>query len=205
MERGYIYDYRQKNDSTLALMNRAVTLADKTGYLKGLGRASLVIGNIYYGINRYGKALDYYKKTLDAAQRISNQYGIAVAYQNIGICHLYLGDYDKAIDNIRKSIELFRQMPQGKVPLVNAYADLAILYSRMGKTAKTHEYLQKGMALLKQYGTDKDRAIDYNVSAEYMSNLGRYEESNRYLDSAIAIARKTDFGLMLQKSYKAYA
>ena len=205
VERGYIYDYWQKNDSTLALMNRAVTLADKTGYLKGLGRASLMIGNIYYGMNRYRKALEYYRKTLDAARRINNRFGMAVAYQNIGICHLYLKDYDKAVENLQKSIELLRQLPRGKVPLGNAYADMAVIYSRMGKPAKTREYLQRAMRLFKKYGTDEDRAIGYNVSAECLSNLGRYNESNRYLDSAIAIARKTGFGLMLQKSYKAYA
>ena len=205
VERGYIYDYWQKNDSTLALMNKAVTLANKTGYLKGLARASLMIGNLYYGMNRYDKALEYYRKTLDAARRISNRFGMAVAYQNVGICHLYLKNYDKAIENLQKSIEILHQLPQGKVPLGNAYADMAIIYSRLGNVPKTYEYLKQGMDLLKRYGTDEDRAIGYNVSAECMTNLGRYAQSNRYLDSAIAIARKTGFGLMLQKSYKGYA
>ena len=204
-ERGYIFDYWQKNDSTLALMNQAVELSTKTGYLKGLARASLIIGNIYYGTNRYHKALEYYRRTLDAAQKIPNQYGIAAAYQNIGMCQMYLNEYDSAIRNLQKSSAIHSQLPRGKVPLANGYADLAIVYSRLGDVEKTKMYLRKAMALFKKYGRDENKAIGYNVSAECLSNLGRYRESNRYLDSAIAIARQTDFGLMLQKSYKSYA
>ena len=205
IERGYIYMAWQKNDSTLLLMNQAINLSQKINYPKGLARASLVIGNIYHGLNQYQKALEFYQKTLKAAQKISNQKGIGIAYENIGMCYLDLHQDDAAIDNLKKSIAILHNVPNTYIQIGNAYDDLAIIYARKGNAKLSRQYYLKALNIFKTKGNKEDIAIGYNVIAECLSDLGRYAESNRYLDSAIAIAKNIKFGLMLQKSYLAYA
>ena len=205
IDQGYIYDYWQKKDSTLLLINKAIELANKIRYIKGIARASMFMGNIYHGLNNYDKALGYYQKTLKNAQQIKNNKGIGIALGNIGMCYLELHQDNLAVVNLKKSIAVLEKTQGSAVQIANAYDDLAIIFSRHGNVSLTKNNLAKAQHIFNTFGTQEDRAVGYNVVSECYTNLKRYRLSNQYLDSCIAIAKKTGFGLMLQKSYKSYA
>ncbi len=205
IDRGYIYMSWQKNDSTLLLMNKAISLSQRINYQKGLARASLVIGNIYHGLNKHHKALEFYQKTLKAAQKISNKKGIGIAYGNIGMCYLEMHQDDVAIENLKKSITVLNDVPDSFIQIGNAYDDLAIIYARKRDEKRSRQYYTKALNIFKTKGNKENIAIGYNVVAECLTNLGRYARSNKYLDSAVYLAENIQFGLMLQKSYKSYA
>ena len=205
IDQGYIYDYWQKKDSTLLLMNKAIELANKVRYIKGIARASMFMGNIYHSLNNYDKALGYYQKTLKNAQQIKNNKGVGIALGNIGMCYLELHQDSLAVVNLKKSIAILEKIQGSIVQVANSYNDLAIIYSRQGKVQMTKKNLEKAQNIFKKYGNQEDRAVGYNVVSECYTNLKKYRLSNQYLDSCIAIAKKTGFGLMLQKSYKSYA
>ena len=204
IERAYIYDAWQKKDTLMSLVNEAMEISQQKNYYKGIGRSSMLIGSIYHGLGKHQEALIYYQKALNAAQQIPSVRGIGIAYTNIGMSYLELNQYDLAIENLIKSIP-YLDKAKAYVQQGITYNDLAIIYSKTGDEQKTMDYLDKAEKITRKYGNDEDVAIVLNVKSECLSNLKYYRESNKYLDSCILLAKKIGFGLMLQKSYEAYA
>ncbi len=204
LDRAYIYQTWQKKDTLMTLLNEAMHWSNQLHYYKGIGRASMLMGSIYHDLNKYGKALEFYKKALQAAKKIPDNRGIGIAYSNIGMSYLELENYTQAVENLHKSIP-FMQKEKAYVQIGNTFGDLAIIYSKIGRINQTNKNLKKACQIYKKYGTSEDKAIGFNVKSECLFNLKRYNESNQFLDSCIQIAHKIGFGLMLQKSYKSYA
>lgn len=90
-------------------------------------------GQIESEKKEYAKAIAYYKK----AVKIDEDF--AFAWDNIGICNRYLGNYDEAIKAYEKSISI---NPYGLMPLQN----LAIVFSykkEYDKAISTYERLAR--------------------------------------------------------------
>lgn len=204
IDRSYIYEFWGQRDSALLLLENVLSISEKIDYTEGVARASMGIGNLYYGLDNWEKALGFYKKALQAAQKINNVRGIGIIRLNIGMIYIETGDNDRAEQNIIQAIEMLKQS-ESFIQLALAYDDLAIIYSKKGDKKKVDNYLQLALQLQKKYADKQEVAIGYNVHADCYSRLKDYKKSNTYLDSCIAIASQTNFKLMLQKSYRLYA
>ena len=204
IDRAYIFEYWAKREEALKLLQQAMETSDSSNYIKGKARASLVIGNIYHGMNKFDKALEYYKKTLKNANLIQNRKGIGIAYGNIGMAYLEMHRDALAIKNLLMSNKIMYEL-KDYMTLANNYMDLAIIYARKGNSEKSLYYADKGIELMRNHGTKEGLLKTLNSKAICLSHLKRYELSNQYLDSCIRLSKESDFGLMLQKSLEAYS
>ncbi len=204
IDRAYIFDYWAKREKALNLLQQALEISDSSNYIKGKARASLAIGNIYHGMNKFDKALEYYKKTLKNASLIQNKRGIGIAYGNIGLAYLEMHRDEPAIENLMISNEILYEL-KDYMNLANNYMDLAIIYARKGNSEKSLYYADKGIELMRGHGTKEGLLKTLNSKAICLNHLKRYELSNQYLDSCIRLSKESGFGLMLQKSYEAYS
>ena len=186
------------------MLENATKISDSIGYVKGNARASLLIGNIYNGLSKNKKALEYYLRTLEAAKKINSKQGLAASNGNIGMVYLELGKLDLSSKYLKKSIQLYQEI-ENSYGLSTSYGNLAIVYSKKGNAKKALYYADKAIKEIRSYGYTEDLLIALNVKAEVLTRLKNYETSNKYLDTCIANAKKIGFGLMLQKSYKSYA
>ncbi|NOZ34638.1 MAG: tetratricopeptide repeat protein [Chlorobi bacterium] len=204
IDKAYTHDIISERDSALEMLEKAVEISKKTGYLKGVGKAEIASGNIYYGINDFDTALIHYKGALKAAKTINNAMGMGTSYKNIAAVYLEKKQYNKTIKNLKLS-EIEYKKTKNLIVLSNIYNDFAIIYSKKQETDSVLNFLQKSMQLSKKYGTKEDVAVAYNIAAESYRNLKNFKISNIYLDSCIAIAEDIKYGLMLQKSYQTYS
>src|ERR1039458_6378768 len=82
-------------DTAIILSNQALSLAEKSGWKKGMANSNGQLGvyNFYKGT--YPKALDYYLKALKLDEELNNKSGIGKRLSNIGSVYKDQADYPK--------------------------------------------------------------------------------------------------------------
>ncbi len=204
IDKAYTHDILSERDSALYMLEKANDISKKINYTAGIGKSELAAGNIYYGINKFDIALLHYQNALDAALKTENIMGTAASYKNIAVIYIEKKKYDPALRNLRLSLKEYQKLNY-PVMLANVYNDFSLIYSQKGQKDSVKYYLTKSINISKKYGTQEDLSIAYNVAGVSYGNLKEYYLSNLYLDSCILPAKKINFGLMLEKTYKTYS
>jgi tetratricopeptide (TPR) repeat protein len=103
-------DMRMKApEQTVADANRALDIAQKIDYKKGIAESWRVMGVGYYYLNEPKKAIDAYLTALDEFQQIQDLRGEGSVYNNIG--NLYRdNDYDSALDFFQKALVIAQKL-----------------------------------------------------------------------------------------------
>lgn len=112
------------------------------------------------------KALSYYKQSLVLKLKSATPQSISASYNNIGISHKNLGDYDSALYNYKIAYDyaLESKIPRGPFsPLVN----LANLYKRLGQMDKAITYYNKVLDIEKYLNVREKLDIRLNLGMAY--------------------------------------
>jgi tetratricopeptide (TPR) repeat protein len=115
-----------------------------------LGMAHSEAGNETEATAAFESAVGLYNVTIEVGGWVG-----AGTYNDRGLCYLGLGEYDSAISDFEKVIELEPNSVDahsGKNPYIEAYKNLGIAYSASGDKDKAREYLEEGLRLANEQG-----------------------------------------------------
>ncbi len=74
------------------------------GDRNGIANSLIGLGNAYYSLGDYAKAIDFYEQSLVITREIGDRNGIANSLIGLGNAYYSLGDYAKAIDFYEQSL-----------------------------------------------------------------------------------------------------
>jgi serine phosphatase RsbU (regulator of sigma subunit) len=94
-------------ENNLVLLDEIKSIAKALDDKASLARILFLLGRNNSFLGHNNTALDYYKEALPVAEEISGINLQALIYASIGRVHIYEAVYDKAIEYIKKSLELF--------------------------------------------------------------------------------------------------
>ncbi|MCO6489164.1 MAG: CHAT domain-containing protein [Phaeodactylibacter sp.] len=123
------------------------------GQQKDLEKAISNLGNIYFDLGAYQKAIYYQKKALDFCREYYGEKTreTAYAYHNLGIGYLGPGDYRKAIDCFLKSIELKNKTIGERHPDVAlSYLNIGVCYGYLGLVPEALEHTRRALEIIKE-------------------------------------------------------
>jgi len=95
-----------KNDTSIMLCKKALTVFDNINSTEGQLKCYNRIAVNYYLIGDYSKAIDFYYKALGLINSSLDKLEIANLYNNIGVLFADLKEYDKALEYSLKALEL---------------------------------------------------------------------------------------------------
>ena len=126
-------------DEALAIYNEMTTTTSKlcsdTHEQQHLPTVSVIynqMGNAYFQLHDYDKALHYHHKDLAVCELLDDEAGKAKACGNIGNQLQLLGDYDQAIYYSQRSCDLAHKL-NDKAASARALYNLANIYQSKGK------------------------------------------------------------------------
>ncbi len=157
------------------LYKHALELKEKHR-IKSWYQIEIKIARIYFDLEKYTDALDYYtvwnenRNEHDLQNTESN-------YHNMGLCYLHLEDYNKADFFLSKSYEI-RLKNKDTLGIAVSYMDLANLYYVQYKDAEAIPLFKKGLQFAKQ---SKDPTV--LKTAHY--NMGIVEENLKNYKAAL--------------------
>ncbi|MFH1051229.1 MAG: tetratricopeptide repeat-containing sensor histidine kinase [bacterium] len=115
---GKIYYKINQYTKALEYFQKALTINQEKGNKIEIAKSLSNLGNVYYELKDYKKALSYYHKSLDFtdekqintgltnSEKLSFLKGKAILLNNMGLVYKNLGDYKKALDYCKNSIEI---------------------------------------------------------------------------------------------------
>lgn len=103
-----------------------------TDDLQTLGAIYSQLGNAYFYLQEYGKALEYHKHDLNLARAIGDRLGEAKASGNLGNTLKVLGKFEEAIVCCQRHLDISRELGD-KIGEARALYNLANVYHTRGK------------------------------------------------------------------------
>jgi spermidine synthase len=194
----------KKTDVALSLYDQAYRLAPSDPYvLDNYIETNLSVGNVFFSRGEYDEAILSYRKAL-----VEPEYPTSwLAYIGLGVCYLAKGDFDRALENTRLSIERNPYNAEGYhnlgklqygsgrideavysleqaleiVPHAGAANDLSRIYMQIGR--------DPAVALdLANLATSLERKASYfNTLGWAYHSLGKYGEARRALRRALKL------------------
>ncbi|WP_176555787.1 tetratricopeptide repeat protein [Virgibacillus ndiopensis] len=144
-----------------------------------LARGYLVLGEIEEKLEKFVRAIKYYKVGLTYFQEDDqrDKYMILYLHFKIGMLYSTKNDQTQAIDYLEKTIELADENPEMKI---NSYVSLAKIYGSKDDNETAFPYLKEALAMLEVSTLTKTL-----IHAETLTEMAFYYFDQSKLDEAI--------------------
>lgn len=157
-------------------LNKALALAQKSGFKKGLATTYIYLGYFAEDKSNYPEALKNYRESLKIIEAINDKKGIAFCYNNIGVVYYYQGNYEDALKSHFASLKI-KLAIDDKKGIAASYNNIGNVYFVQGNY---QESVKNYFACLKMYKILGHRAGIigcYNNIANVYSDQGNYPEA----------------------------
>lgn len=166
------YDNRLTNPKeTVNDANRALQMALKLDYKRGIAEAYRIQGIGEYYLNRPDSALNRYFDALNQFDKINDARGMAKVYNNIG--NLYqLVDYEKALEYFKQA-EVIAEKYHDTSLIASLYLNMGNIYNRKTMYNRALEYYTKSYNLF----TKLNNAVNLVQCLEDMGVIYYYQRN----------------------------
>ena len=143
----------------------------------------------------YNRALKYANYALKIAKlldqsSIDNQKRLSKTYNNIGVAHLLLANYDESLKNLYTSLDISESIKDTNL-ISKTINNIGELYGNKGELAKSYYYFSRSAELNELSGNLYGAANAYsNLSLNYFTD-SIYTEGEMYYNKAIKIYKET--------------
>ena len=133
--KGFDFIEQGRNDQALKVQSLAEELAARIGDRKGSVDALRGTGGVYYSMREYAAALEWFEKSLSAAEKCDCQLGKIKALDSIGNAQYALGNFQAATEAFQETIRLAGLA--GDVERAEmARGGLALIYEQQGRVGE---------------------------------------------------------------------
>lgn len=154
-------------------------------------RLAQVSNNIGLGLvtrGRYDEALPYFDGVIgDGAVAATTVQGLA--FNNAGICHARLGQYEQAVARQQQAIAILEK--GRKQNHAQALGELGSTYLLQEDYARSIGYLQRALTIAAEGGLATDAALFARNLAGAHAMLGQWDEAARFNQEAVRLAQQT--------------
>lgn len=196
------YLVQAKYDSALIFGLEAEKIAGQLGIEKII-EVQNEMADLYQLTSQYDKAFTRKFKLLKIADSINDENNVAAIYLDIGELYRDQNETDHAIEYLQKAYEAFKKLEITRGMLVSK-ANLALAYSQKDPSDALsifEEFVDEFHHLFSK--NDSARALG-NL-ANYLVDLKRYDEAEKYILEAVEIRESLNYPLGLAFSYRELA
>lgn len=161
----------------------------------GIAASTNDIGLVYSRSNP-NKAIEYYKKALaDYRELYGNIDGrIVTAYANIGVAYRNLKQFDQALKNLEKALEIRQQLGRGSNQEAFLYSAIGTVYSAQKELDQALQQFELALGIYQRnYGNKHPEiASTHNLIGNTLYAQGDFKGALQHYQEAI-IANSVDF------------
>jgi tetratricopeptide (TPR) repeat protein/cellulose biosynthesis protein BcsQ len=146
------------------------------------------LGNCYFSLGDYRKAVDLHTQALDIDRDIGNRYGEAVDLTNLGVCHASLGDYRQAVDLHTQALAISRDIGDRRGE-ANELGNLGLCHASLGDYRQAVDLHTQALDIDREIGNRYGEAVDLTNLGVCHASLGDYRQAVDLHTQALAISR----------------
>ncbi len=194
---GIVYLNTNKAEKALNYYSKALQLFKERNDTSNYAGTTTNIGSIYIELGQNDIAKKYYKNGYDIFKEIGSLEGMAHSVFKLGLLELYQKKYDSALINLKKSLELQKEIEivisgSKSFFLAETYINMGIAAYYLDSIPESKGYLMEGYGIANS--TNQFRLISlaskylsslYKNNNDYKTALDYYEVFKQYSDSSL--------------------
>nr|WP_321221548.1 tetratricopeptide repeat protein [uncultured Psychroserpens sp.] len=202
---GVIYRNLSHYEQSIVTHKRANTIATNANNLEFEIISLNNIGVAYRRMDLVKPALDFHTKALDIARSIENpsetiSYNIAVSQNSIGNIYLILEQYELALKQFEKSIEIEKQA-SNRLGLAINYQNIGYAYEAQGDLDNALRNYKLSLDYNEQINSNLGRVICYNSIGQVYIKQKKYTDAKIIIEKALEKALKINDQFYIAASY----
>ena len=193
--------FRSQPDSSLVYSAKAIDLATKIDFKKGIAYGHKNMGLGYYVKGDFSDVLTHWEQSLSIFEEINDETGISNILSNLGAVYQTKGDDPKALDYFIKSAKIAEKI-QDSSRIGTAYLNIGSVYSNEKTTYDdAFESYIKSKDIFSKIGYDEGvGTAAVNIAELYLKNK-EPEAALPYLNDALEAFTKTGSSLSYTYNY----
>lgn len=207
-------------DRALAIIDSALHTARALPYEKPMGKMHTCRGVILKNLGRYEQALESHQLALAIYEVDADTLRMARTYNRMGSVRQKTGAFDQAVDELYKSLDLYRSLRGTAAEQIDVFCNLAVVYSLRGEMESAITYYTSALELgytqqdsaristtLYNLATTKYHLKDYDSAAQLFEQCLAYEESSgnqkqmARIYNSLGVLREEDESLSEARAY----
>lgn len=158
--------------------SKALQLAEKVNYKKGIAAACNNLGFAYANFSRdLFKALNFYQRSLDVSKELNDNRRIGTLYSNMGYVMEKLGENEKALDYYRNSHQKAIEVKDTLLMTISA-GNIGQAWADLGNEDSSYFYIKRSYEINEPFG-------DFTAKSTALNNLGMYYHRKGMHDTAL--------------------
>jgi serine phosphatase RsbU (regulator of sigma subunit)/Tfp pilus assembly protein PilF len=169
-------------------LDRGYAIAKRINNAKLIAKVTNQLGNNYYYLGDYEKAIRNFLETLSANEAIKDAEGIADCLNNIGSVYIGQQDFKKALEYHLKALKMreenFEKGIGSNEDISMSYGNIGQAYYYLADFTKAMDYYNKSLRIAEKVGNNRRIALMLN-------NIGSIYAEQKFYDNALAYFRKS--------------
>ncbi len=166
--------------------SKALVLAERAGFQKGIVESHMLIGTSYWARGDYDRALECYTRSLKICKETGDSKGIASCYSNIGNIHRVKGEYERALVCHIKALKIKEEISD-KPGIAKSYNNVGIIYDEWRECDKALDYYFKALRLFEELEDPQGIALSYNNIGVILESQGDYIRAFKHYYKSLSI------------------
>ena len=165
-----------------------ITMAENAAYVY------CILGNAFFSLGRFGKAIEYHTKELAIAKELGSRLEEGRAYGNLGGVYEAQGDFVKAIEYQMQDLEISKELGT-QAEEGTALGNLGVAYQGHGDFGKAIEFHTQHLAIAKELGDKTGECRAYLNLGICHIHLSEYAKAVGYFKAQHTLADEPFFSL----------
>ncbi len=188
-------------DKALSHNLRAIRIFENNDMEVYTGQLISNVGVIYERNGMFEKAVEYYSKAQDCAQKFQDEPSFYTALSSEGTCSTKLKNYEHADSLLKECLAYY--IEQENVNLAaSTYQNLGFNTVSPSEIQLKKHYYKKAYSLYKQSNSEDGMALIQSNLGHVLMNEGKYDSAAIYLNESLNISLKIGSSYQLKEVYK---
>jgi signal transduction histidine kinase len=192
---GSIYLDREEIKLALNEFLQTAEIFKKHNDWNAYGYSTIDIGNIYYASFLYPRAIEYYQQSIKILEthtkNLDQLGGLAVCYQNIGLCQVQQKKYTEALISLKRSLN-YRIKSHQIGNLSYAYNTIALVFIDKNEIDSAEYYFSKALTYARKFDKNEKLMNVLIQYAQFKHETKKYPQALEILNESYAIALKNN-------------
>jgi len=175
---GNIYSDIEDWETATGYFYKALDLEKQRNNLIGMEYCYANLAEAYTMLHKQDSALFYLNKMMDLAQQLYGK-NLAIEYNLWGKYYYTFGQYDKAAEAYRKSLQLLENKPIKRY-IANGNIMLGKTLIELGNPDEGLQRIRKGIEIAKEVGSKENIVLGLNALTDWALRNRDYESALRY-------------------------
>lgn len=178
-------------DSARYLLQDAICLSQKIGYIKGEATAFNYFGVLETIHDRYDDAFRYYAYALPLRRQLGDKKGVASLYNNLGNILEAQGKGVEALSNFQQSLKILEDLGDS-VRIARATYSMALVHESLGNYPEALNLLYEFLGFVEPRNDREEIAAGYNMIGNIKSEIELTREAMDWYNKARVIREELE-------------